>query len=96
MKANKKFIEDTEGNTGAVAIMMAGVIALLIAIAIGVLVFYKINAGIATGSSTGATIHTQVNTTMQTVWTLLPITAIIAIAGVMIAIVTRFGSGGGA
>ena len=94
MKANSKFINDTDAFTIGMSGLIAGVIALMIGIAIGVLVFYKINTSIATGSTAGAAIHTQVNTSMQTVWTLMPIVAIIVIASIMIGVVTKFGSGG--
>jgi len=94
MKANRKFIEDDHGFTSGISLAIAGLVALLLAIAIGVLVFYKINSSIATGSTAGAAIHTQMNTTMVTVWNLLPISAIIVVASIMIGIVTRFGAGG--
>jgi len=94
MKANSKFLSDDHADMSGITMALSGVIAIMLGIAIGILVFYKINGSIATGSTAGATIHDQMNTTMSTVWTLMPIIAIIVIASLMIGIVTRFGSGG--
>lgn len=83
------------------------VISLLVGIAIGVLVFYELNESMVNGMPDvmSATLDTSANgkaaraawnttnTTASTSWTLLPILAIVIIAGIVLFVVTRFGSG---
>ena len=88
MKLFKKM--DDNGSASAVG----AVISVLVAIIIGILVYYKI-AGQMTGmSAAGVTAAAGVNTTANTVFTLMPIIAIVLIASIILAVVTNFGRGG--
>ncbi len=107
MKANKKYTLKEDNR--AFAAQMGGMIALLVAIIVGVLVFYNVNDNLvfSQGSQTGAGEDSSVqaqrsawnntNSSASTVFTLLPIVAIVLIASIILGVVTSFGSkpGGG-
>lgn len=81
-------------NEYANAAAIGVVVALMISISIGVLVFYKLNQAIVTAGGTAdniGDIFNSTNATALTVWTLLPIIAIVIIAGVVLATVMGFG-----
>ena len=89
-------------NEEAFARQMGGMVALLVAIIVGVMVFYSINEGVQMNiNSVGPHNYeyqaqwNTTNTTASTVFTLLPIVAVVIIAGIILAVVTRFGGGGG-
>jgi len=83
---------------------LGAVVALLVAILVGILVYYKVAASsyqaigltdnTAGGKQARAAIN-NTNTTGGTVFTLAPIVGIVLIAGIILAIVTRFGQGPG-
>ena len=86
----RKLRLDIHGSAAAVA----GALTLLVAILIGVLVFYKINSSLTSGAGTSVAIRSlfnNTNTTAQTVFTLMPIVAIVLIAGIILAVVMGFG-----
>lgn len=86
-------------NRHGMAAAMGGMIALLVAIIVGVLVYYSVVGGLGIdyqtyGSDANAALN-NTNATASTVFTLLPIVAIVMIAGIILAVVARFGGGGG-
>jgi len=81
-------------NNHAFARQMGGLVALLVAIIVGVLVFYSVNGGINFtdgGSVMSRSAWNNTNDTASTVWTLMPIIAIVMIASLILAVVTNFG-----
>jgi hypothetical protein len=83
--------------------VVVGLVVLLVAIVVGLLVFWEVNNGLATGFPTGLSGDTTndmlgpwntTNETSGTIFSLLPIVGIIAVAGIMLAYVSRFGGGG--
>jgi hypothetical protein len=99
MKANHKavFLNDEHASVG---MALGAVIALLVSILVGILIYYKIAASSSTSftANTAADRATRLllngtNTTSGTVFTLSPIIGIVMIAGIILAIVTRFGQG---
>jgi ABC-type phosphate transport system permease subunit len=82
-------------NNSGFAKAIGGLVALLVAIIIAVLVFYSVNGSISfTGGGTVASRSTwnTTNSTATTVWSLLPIVAIVMIASIILAVVSGFGS----
>ncbi|GAG55177.1 unnamed protein product [marine sediment metagenome] len=79
--------------------VMGGMIALLVAIIIGVLVYYSVVGGLALSSTAYGSAATDAlnntNATASTVFTLLPIVAIVMIAGIILAVVGGFGRSSG-
>jgi uncharacterized membrane protein len=93
MKANKfsKFADDRSANVA----MVMGLVVLLITIVIGILIFWQINSSLnPTGSGHISVSRNTTNETAGTIFGLLPVVGIIAVAGVMLAYVSRFGGGG--
>ena len=86
-----KLFRDNEAYAG----MVGGIIAVLVSIIIGILVYYKIAGSITGLPPAGVTAAAAVNTTANTSFTLMPIVAIVMIAGIILGIVTNFGRGGG-
>ena len=78
----------------AYAAIIGGLVAIFVVILLGSYLYFQITESMATGSTEGAAAMTTVNSTAQTVFTLAPIIGIIAVASIMISIVTRFGTGG--
>lgn len=96
-----KFLRNNE----AIAQAIGGMVALLVAIIIGVLVFYSVNDGItfsqtggipAGGTTASRATWNQTNSTAGTVWTLVPIVAIVMIASIILGVVMAFGTRPGA
>lgn len=82
----------------AIARAIGGLVALLVAIIIGVMVFYEVNESIlftGVASTHYSTTWATVNSTASTVWTMAPIVAIVAIAGIVLAVIMTFGSAPG-
>ena len=92
MKANQKILKKLGENEHGYAAAIGGVAAVLITVLISILIYWKIagSMGIPSGGSTAAT---AVNNTATSVFTLAPIIGIVMIAGIILAIVTRFGQG---
>jgi hypothetical protein len=57
----------------------------------GILVYYKIAGSINGMPAAGVTAAANVNTTANTVFQLMPIVAIVVIAGIILAVVMGFG-----
>ena len=70
---------------------VGGVVAILISIIVGILVYYKIVGSMPTLPAAGVTAAAAVNSTANTVFTLMPIVAIVTIAGIILAVVMGFG-----
>ena len=102
MKANKFFKQrrSLKHDNLAIAAQLGMVVALLVSILVGVLVYYQIakSSNDTTNTPTGRSIragYNVTNATASTVFTLAPIVGIVAIAGIILYIVTRFGQGMG-
>ena len=80
---------DTHGFAAAVA----GALTLLVAMLIGILVYYKLSASLTAGTHGAAALDLfkNMNATSTTVFTLMPIVAIVMIAGIILAVVMGFG-----
>lgn len=83
-------------NTKGDAAVLGGVVALLVAIVVGVLVWFKIDAAMVSAAYStlpaGAkAAWNSTNTTANTVLTLMPVVAIVMIAGVILYVVSAFG-----
>jgi len=89
----KNFRQEQKAQAGMVGL----VVSVLVTIVIGILVFWKITGSISTGASTGAggLVQAQVNTTAGTIFSLMPIVAIVLIAGIILSVVSGFGKSGG-
>ena len=88
----RKFFSDDNAFVEAIT----AVIATLVAIVIGVLIYYKLSGSIMSGTGTTVAVralYNNTNTTASTVWTLMPIIAVVMVAGIILAIVTNFGRG---
>jgi heme/copper-type cytochrome/quinol oxidase subunit 2 len=94
-----KWFRSLKNDNRAFAKAMGGMIALLVAIIIGVLVYYSVVGGFTVSSATygsdASDAMNGTNDTAETVFTLLPIVGIVMIAGLILAVVSRFGGGGG-
>ena len=75
------------------AAMVGGIVALLITIIIGVLVFWQVNSAITLTTDTANTSRNQTTTMATTVFSLLPIVALVTVAGVILAVILGFGGG---
>ena len=73
------------------AAAVGGVIAILVSIIVGILVYYKIAGSINGLPGAGVTAAANVNTTANTIFTLMPIVGIVTIAGIILAVVMGFG-----
>jgi hypothetical protein len=102
MKANKKAINFRDDDNAMVGAAIGAVVALLVSILVGILVYYKVansayngigNSDLSSGGKLARTAINQTNTSSGTVFTLAPIVGIVLIAGIILAIVTRFGQG---
>ena len=86
-------------NKNAMAAQLGAMVALLVAIIIGVLVYFSVVGGLGINTTDYPVAATaqlnNTNTTAQTVFTLLPIVAIVMIASIILFVVSRFGTGGG-
>ena len=86
----RKIINDKRGY----AQLVGGLVAIFVVILLGTYIYWTVVGSVKSGSTEGAAIMLNVNSTAQTVMSLAPIVGIIAIASLMIGIVTRFGQGG--
>ena len=78
-------------NESGFAAAVGGVIAILVSIIVGILVYYKIAGSINGLPAAGVTAAANVNTTANTVFQLMPIVAIVVVAGIILAVVMGFG-----
>jgi len=94
MKANqsaKNFKQDTSGYTKIVG----GLVALLLTIIIGVLVFWEVNDSIDLSSDDANTSRNETTDMASTVFSLLPLVALVVVASIILAVVMGFGGGKG-
>lgn len=89
MKANQSV--KLKENDNGYARVVGGLVALLLTIIIGVLVFWQVNGAITLTSDTANTSRNQTTTMASTIFSLLPIIALVVVAGVILAIVLGFG-----
>ena len=96
MKLTDKLLSLRYDNN-AIARAVGGLVALLVGIIVGVMVFYTINESIifsGVNSTHYSTAWAGINSTASTVWTMAPIVAIVAIAGVILGVIMTFGGAG--
>ena len=92
MKANKKclgLVEDKSAYTKIVG----GLVALLLMIIIGVLVFWEVNDSITLDSAEANTSRNETTDMASTVFSLLPIIALVVVASIIIGVIVGFGGG---
>jgi len=86
----KAFLKNKFGYTG----MVGGLVALLITIIVGILVYWQLSGSITLTSDSANTSRDGVNTMASTVFSLLPIIALVVVASIILAVVMGFGKGG--
>lgn len=87
-------MEKIKNNQSGYVAAVGAILAVLVTIIIGVLVYFKVISALGGGLSADAvTALASVNTTANTVFTLMPIIAIVMIAGIVLAVVMGFGRG---
>lgn len=92
MKANQKFKDFKEDNS-AYTKVVGGLVALLLTIIIGVLVFWEVNDAIELDSTEANESRDATTTMASTVFQLLPIVALVIVAGIILGVVLGFGGG---
>lgn len=97
-----KLLKDNHAD-GALAGGIALVVGTIIAIAIGILIYFKLSSslfyswmGVGTGAHDSLNtsvlpVYSAINSSANSVWTLMPIICIVLIAGLILAIVMGFG-----
>ena len=93
MKANQKF-KDIKADKTAYTKVVGGLVALLLTIIIGVLVFWEVNDAITLSSDDANTSRNQTTDMASTVFTLLPIVALVIVAAIILGVVLGFGGSG--
>ena len=93
MKANKK-IRGIKEDKAAYTKVVGGLVALLLTIIIGVLVFWEVNDAITLSSDTANTSRDETTSMASTVFSLLPIIALVIVAAIILSVVLGFGGGG--
>ena len=94
MKANQN-IRGLKEDQAAYTRVVGGLVALLLVIIIGVLVFWEVNDAITLGSDTANTSRNETTTMAATVFSLLPLIALVVVASIILTVVIGFGGGGG-
>jgi len=92
VKANQKF----RYNDKAFADAVGTVVALLLTIIIGVLVFWQVSDSIEMESEEANRSKNETTDMASTVFSLLPIVALVVVASIILAVVMGFGAGAGA
>ena len=92
MKANQN-IKLKNDNKGW-ARMVGGLVALLITIIIGVMVYWQVSGAIPLTNDDANASKEQVDSMANTVFGLLPIIALVAVAGVILGVILGFGGAG--
>lgn len=92
MKANKQ-IRSLEKDKAGYAQVVGGLVALLLTIIIGVLVFWQVSGAITMTSDAANASKNQTTTMASTVFGILPIVALVVVAGVILGIILGFGGG---
>ena len=94
MKANQN-IREIKEDKAAYTKVVGGLVALLLTIIVGVLVFWEVNDSITLSSDTANTSRNETTSMASTVFSLLPIIALVIVAAIILAVVLGFGGGGG-
>jgi len=92
MKANQK-IKSLRHDNSAYTKVVGGLVALLLTIIIGVLVFWEVNDSITLSSSDANSSRNQTTSMASTVFSLLPLVALVVVASIILGIVLGFGGG---
>ena len=92
MKANQKFLEFKRDNQ-AYTKVVGGLVALLLTIIVGILVFWEVNDAIELDSTEANTSRDATTVMASTVFQLLPIVALVIVAGIILGVVLGFGGG---
>ena len=95
MKANQNVIKGIKEDKAAYTKVVGGLVALLLTIIVGVLVFWEVNDSITLSSDTANTSRNETTSMASTVFSLLPIVALVIVAAIILAVVLGFGGGGG-
>ena len=103
MKANQKFIKSEDAQIGVG--MIGGLVALLITIIVGILIYWQLSGSIDpnvdyinANNDSNAAINSSVsgvNSMSSTVFSLLPIIALVVVASIILGVVMGFSRGGG-
>ena len=93
MKANKKFRSFKENKAGYTQVV-GGLVALLLTIIVGVLVFYQVSDSIDLSSDSANASKNDTTDMAETVFTLLPIVALVVVAAIILGVILGFGGSG--
>ena len=94
MKANQAIKNLKNDDKGYVKVV-GGLVALLLMIIVGILVYWETSDSITLGSADANTSRDGVNDMATTVFDLLPIVALVLVAGIIIGVIMGFGGGKG-
>jgi len=94
MKANQAFKSLKQDSSGYTKIV-GGLVALLLTIIIGVLVFWEVNDSITLDSADANESRNEMTDMASTVFSLLPLVALVVVASIILAVVMGFGGGKG-
>jgi len=90
MKANQKF-RGIKDDKAAYTKVVGGLVALLLTIIIGVLVFWETSDAIDLSSDTANNSKNDTTDMAETVFTLLPIVALVIVAAIILGVILGFG-----
>lgn len=93
MKANCKALGITNDKK-AYARVVGGLVALLLTIIIGLLVFWEVNDSITLDTATANSSRNETTSMATTVFSLLPLIALVVVASIILGVVLGFGGGG--
>jgi uncharacterized membrane protein YjgN (DUF898 family) len=93
MKGNQK-ARDFKSDTSAYTKMVGGLVALLLTIVVGVLVFWEMSDAITLDSADANTSKNETTDMASTVFSLLPLVALVIVASIILGVVVGFGGGG--
>ena len=94
MKSNRKF-KNLSRDKGAYTQIVGGLVALLLTIIIGVMIFWEVNDSLTLGSAEANESRNKTTDMATTVFSLLPLVALVVVAGVILAVIMGFGGGDG-
>ena len=93
MKANVK-AKSLKQDTSAYTKMVGGLVALLLTVIVGVLVFWEVSDSIELNNDDANSSKNDTTDMASTVFSLLPIVALVIVASIILAVVMGFGGGG--
>jgi len=85
----KAFLKNKLAYTG----MVGGLVALLITIIVGIMVYWQLQGSFTLTTDSANTSRDGVNSMASTVFSLLPIIALVVVASIILAVVMGFGGG---